>query len=135
MQRQQSMLWSTQKSRVRGFQWTFQRDAGQEIPHLESIWAARETKLILTLNVGRIGLGDRDPAITDNAGGHPPHSQKRMTETRRITALITARIDATTMTKIETLKDADHPQVDLIRGQNLITVTLKPHPPPTTSSP
>jgi hypothetical protein len=129
MQRQQSMLLTIQKSRVRGSQWTSQRGAGPESPHLASIWGARETELIRTLNVGRIGFGGRDPAIAEIAVGPPPHSLAGITQTRRTTALITVRIDAAAMTKKEAWIDVDHLPVDPIRGRDNIMATLKPHPP------
>jgi hypothetical protein len=123
------MLLTIQKSRVRGFQWTSQRGAGPESLHLANIWAARETELIRTLNVERIGFGDQDPVIADIAEDPPPPFPKGINQTRRITALITDRIDATAMTKNEAWIDADHLQVDPIRGQDLIMATLMPHPP------
>ena len=129
MLRLQSMLLTIQKSRVRGFQWTSQRGAGPESLHLASIWAARETELIRTLNIGRIGYGGRDLGIAEIAGGPPPPSPKGIAQTRRTTALITVRIDVAAMTKNEAWIDADHLQVDPIRGQDLIMITLMPHPP------
>ena len=123
------MLLTIQKSRVRGSQWTSQRGAGPESLHLANIWAARETELIRTLNVGRIGFGHQDPVIAEIVEGPPPPSPKGINQTRRTTALITDRIDATAMTKNEAWIDADHLQVDPIRGQDLIMVTLMSHPP------
>jgi hypothetical protein len=123
---QQSMLLTIQKSRVRGFQWTSQRGAGPESPHLASIWEARETELIQTLNVGKIGFRGRDPVIAEIARGPP--SPKGITQTRRI-ALITDMIDATAMTKNEAWIDVDHLQVDQIRVQDPIKVTLMLLPP------
>jgi len=127
-QRQQSVLLTIQKLRVRRSQWTSQRGAGPESPHLASIWAARETELIRTLNVGRIGFGGLDPAIEEIAGDPPP-SPVGITQTRRTIALIIVRIDATAMTKNETWIDVDHLPVDPIRGRDHIMVTLTPHPP------
>lgn len=129
MLRLQSMLLTIQKSRVRGFQWTSQRGAGPESLHLASIWAARETELIRTLNIGRIGYGDRDPVIAEIAEGPPLPSPKGITQTRRTTALITVRTDAAARTKNEAWIDADHLQVDPIRGQDLLMATLMSHPP------